>query len=339
MHSLPTHDVDVERRILGVIRRAHWHVDAARVELALKRLEVCCRKTNFNPNQPRVPAGSRDGGQWTSVEGGGADRQGSNDPRILSDAAPDEEWQPGAQYASNRPSLSRFPNATPAQHARFAAAEVRTNSALDQIRQIDPAWEPRVSSLTVPRSIEGAIAHAEARAQAAEVRLRELASESHGRLLESYRANNATTDLFGRRWDRAQNTVAVATPDAQRLFFGVNSHAPTFTDRDAGIARRTVDSMLLQFPETMSRDNIGSGPNNSVYHAEATVLLRMRDAFGGTLAGRELHVTVDRPICSSCRLVLPRLGTQLGNPTVSYYDGNGLQGIMKRGEWLFWRAK
>jgi hypothetical protein len=30
-------------------------------------------KANFDPNQPRVPAGNRDGGQWT--EGGGGDRQ------------------------------------------------------------------------------------------------------------------------------------------------------------------------------------------------------------------------------------------------------------------------
>jgi hypothetical protein len=35
--------------------------------------------SHYNPNQPRVPAGHHDGGQWTSA-GGGAVR---NDPRVI----------------------------------------------------------------------------------------------------------------------------------------------------------------------------------------------------------------------------------------------------------------
>jgi hypothetical protein len=52
------------------------------------------RKANFNPNQPRVPAGNPDGGQWTS-EGGGI-----TDSRVLSDAAPDP-IAPGMQFAAD----------------------------------------------------------------------------------------------------------------------------------------------------------------------------------------------------------------------------------------------
>ena len=48
----------------------------------------------FNPDQPRVPAGNPDGGQWT--EGGG----GINDPRVLSDADPDG-IHPYEQYSQN----------------------------------------------------------------------------------------------------------------------------------------------------------------------------------------------------------------------------------------------
>lgn len=48
----------------------------------------------FNPDQPRVPAGNPDGGQWT--DGGG----GINDPRVLSDATPDG-IRPYEQYAQN----------------------------------------------------------------------------------------------------------------------------------------------------------------------------------------------------------------------------------------------
>lgn len=53
----------------------------------------------YDLNQPRVPAGNSDGGQWTSrVDLGGAVR--TNDPRVLSDATPDDHWIVGADYAA-----------------------------------------------------------------------------------------------------------------------------------------------------------------------------------------------------------------------------------------------
>lgn len=55
------------------------------------------RKAGFNPNEPRVPAGSPDGGQWTTQGASG----GYDDPRVISDAVPDNHWQPGQQYAAN----------------------------------------------------------------------------------------------------------------------------------------------------------------------------------------------------------------------------------------------
>jgi hypothetical protein len=62
------------------------------------------RKANFNPNQPRVPAGNPDGGQWTG-EGGGAGSARINDSRVISDATPDA-LRPGAQYAElKRPGI------------------------------------------------------------------------------------------------------------------------------------------------------------------------------------------------------------------------------------------
>lgn len=66
-------------------------------------------ENKYRPNQPRVPAGSREGGQWTADGAGGGSRSpGSqpttrpapiNDPRVISDAVPDNGWKPGAQYA------------------------------------------------------------------------------------------------------------------------------------------------------------------------------------------------------------------------------------------------
>lgn len=50
-------------------------------------------KTGFNPDEPRVPAGRPDGGQWTGDDGGtGASVSGE----VLADP-------PGAQYAANDP--------------------------------------------------------------------------------------------------------------------------------------------------------------------------------------------------------------------------------------------
>lgn len=49
----------------------------------------------YDPNQPRVPAGHPEGGQWKSNGGGG----GINDPHVLSLAAPDNDWIWGPDYA------------------------------------------------------------------------------------------------------------------------------------------------------------------------------------------------------------------------------------------------
>jgi hypothetical protein len=51
----------------------------------------------YSASQPRIPAGSADGGRWTSEGGSG----GINDPRILSDVTPDNLFKPGAQLAQN----------------------------------------------------------------------------------------------------------------------------------------------------------------------------------------------------------------------------------------------
>jgi hypothetical protein len=52
--------------------RVQREIASLRLELALLRLGETWRKANFNPNQPRVPAGNPDGGQWTG-EGGHTD--------------------------------------------------------------------------------------------------------------------------------------------------------------------------------------------------------------------------------------------------------------------------
>ena len=73
--------------------RMRARLRSAALATRLRRLAFCA-KANFNPNQPRVPAGSPDGGQWTDAGGG----SGGGERLILSDANPDPII-PGAQYA------------------------------------------------------------------------------------------------------------------------------------------------------------------------------------------------------------------------------------------------
>ena len=61
-------------------------------------LRATQRKAGFDPDQPRVPAGNSDGGQWTSDGGSGA---GRNDPTVLSDATADNVFEPGTRLAAD----------------------------------------------------------------------------------------------------------------------------------------------------------------------------------------------------------------------------------------------
>jgi hypothetical protein len=129
----------------------------------------------YRPDQPRVPAGNPDGGQWTE-EGSGI-----NDPQVLSDESPDP-IRPGAQYAAraprggNRPLARQF-SGTPRQEAELQATKVRADRAIESIRRVDPNWQPG-SRLETPRNIDEAI-----RSQ------RDLALESEGHLNTLYRLN------------------------------------------------------------------------------------------------------------------------------------------------------
>lgn len=138
-------------------------------------------KTGFNPNQPRVPAGNPDGGQWT---GGGG---GAGDGPVLSDANPDFFTKPGTRVAQargpNRGSTIRVGNrrlpATVGQSMRFGAADRRAKQLVKRAQELDPTWKPR-PSLTDPNSINGAIAARRGEAREAEARIRNLASKGIG---------------------------------------------------------------------------------------------------------------------------------------------------------------
>lgn len=151
------------------------------IKLDLLRLQYW-RKANFNPNQPRVPAGNPDGGQWTSDGGGGG---GRNDPRVVSDAMPGNEWKPGAQYVQSRFAREigpvriggRLVQPTPAQAVRLTVAQSRARSTIARVRELDPNWKPTPSTY---ESVEGLIVTYRAEAREAQARLDELARNGIG---------------------------------------------------------------------------------------------------------------------------------------------------------------
>ena len=51
------------------------HFAGERLMRALARLQALVEKGGFNPDQPRVPAGSPEGGQWGGGEGSGQSRR------------------------------------------------------------------------------------------------------------------------------------------------------------------------------------------------------------------------------------------------------------------------
>jgi CDI toxin RNase A-like protein len=61
------------------------------------------QQRKYSPDQPRVPAGNPDGGQWTS---GGGEGAGRNDPTVLSDATADNVFEPGTRLAADNSAAS-----------------------------------------------------------------------------------------------------------------------------------------------------------------------------------------------------------------------------------------
>ena len=217
-------------------------------KLALLDIEAQHRlawhRSHFNPNQPRVPAGHPDGGQWTRQGGGRGIQLAALDKSIL-----------GALFMA-------------ALHAAM---------------------------LTI----------------------------------EAYRSKNGLRDLF----DKRIGTVAWTKFNGKDIF-GSNSRSPTYKRIDSKEAERVRDILIQNYPDVMKRDTIGEKPNDAVFHAEANVLLRAARENGGTLAGQTLEVFVDSGMCDSCTKVLPYIGLELGNPSVTFIDPAGRRLTMRDGVWV-----
>jgi hypothetical protein len=256
-----------------------------------------------------------------------------------------------------------FPGASAGQQSRLDQAIARSENALTQIRQYDPEWEPREQSLTSPGSVEGAIGRAEARAAEAEAHIDQLRTGiggnrgplldpspsgtplsprvfDGGAWIDAYRSINNGPDLFGRpMWSYDKGTVAAGEIDG-KVYFGVNSTAPGYSNSDLNRALDARDTLTAKYPDEMGFDNIGRTPNDSLFHAESTILLRAAKDNGGSLANRSIEIYVDQQVCDSCGKMLTKLGLELGDPYVVFTERDtGLRNEMWNGKWLSGRYK
>jgi hypothetical protein len=133
--------------------------------------------------------------------------------------------------------------------------------------------------------------------------------------IEAYRSINNLPPGVG--------TIAYGEVDG-KAYMGVNSSLPGYTEADRAAANAMRDTLIAKYPEVMATENAGQKPNDSLYHAEATALLRAASEAQWNLRGRDIEVTVDRPLCSSCVDVLPFLTRELGIPTVTFRDPRGI---------------
>jgi hypothetical protein len=103
---------------------------------------------------------------------------GTRTSQVLSDATPDNDWKPGAQYANRRgPGWvtvrigGRLFEVELGQANRLFEAQGRAQGAIARVRELDPNWRPERS---IEQTVEGQIRAYEAEAAQAQARLREL---------------------------------------------------------------------------------------------------------------------------------------------------------------------
>jgi hypothetical protein len=161
-----------------------------KLDLRVIRIRHLWRK--YWEDQPRVPAGSPDGGQWLST-GDGRTPDPTVDPMGLFDLGDalggdltgdfqDDVEDAPVQVAQNGPFrwtpgrvtsriTGRMMEGTSAQITQFAVTNAQAEAATREVWRIEPNWRPP-SGLS--ETIEGEIRDAEVRLEAATTRLREL---------------------------------------------------------------------------------------------------------------------------------------------------------------------
>jgi hypothetical protein len=138
-----------------------------------------------------------------------------------------------------------------------------------------------------------------------------LAIEAAKKIIEAFRDKNYLWDFF----KEPVGTISTTEIDGKQIV-GTNSGSPVYSDVDYREAEELRDSLIAKYPKVMQSGNIGQKPNDALFHAEANVLLRAARESGG-----------------SCT-VLPFVGLELGNPTVTFISPRGSSKTMRNGAWI-----
>jgi hypothetical protein len=260
--------------------------------------------------------------------------------RRLDAATNEREVEVGAEPAADREVAAQLQTALLRLRSQLAAEAVliKARRFLELYKAYNPD-QPRWPAGSGEDSGRWRPADGAARAQLASVErpaTREVALRAALQLMlgaiRRYRRENTLNDLL----DDERGTVAV-TKIKDKLIFGVNSgiskHSTAYTDTDYASATSLRDTMLEKYPDVMNHQDVGQFPNDAIFHAETTVLMRAARENGGTLEGESLIVFVDKAMCNSCKKLLPKIGLELGNPTVTFIDRRGMIRTMRDGRW------
>lgn len=135
-----------------------------------------------------------------------------------------------------------------------------------------------------------------------------------------------------------QRPATVTTIDGKDIY-GSNSGLPMYRAIDRAEADNLRSSLLEKYPQLQEKyphlaDGNSGMPFNALYHAETNVLVRAAREHGGSLAGRTLEIFGDRRLCNNCDVVLPYVGLDIGNPTVTFVGPKGERRTMRDGRWI-----
>ena len=119
-------------------RRLAWLLHACVVEAKHAQL-VLAFKAGFKPDQPRVPAGNPDGGQWTG-SGGGGSSSSTVGGDALTQVAQNASFDQPPEVPPERPSSPRARNAVIKQVAKYVA-RLAFEATLGKVRRILDAME------------------------------------------------------------------------------------------------------------------------------------------------------------------------------------------------------